>query len=386
MFLINYNSFMLALIIFYSVMPLTYKITLIPIFKPEFFLIIFSFPLLFSIKKSSKKSWVIVFINITFILINILTGIKYSEKLYEYILKVIPFSLFPTIIGTLIIDKKKLNKYLLIFCNLNFFLLLYIVVLRQDMYSNKEIMNYMTFGYWLLPSILFYMYFYIIKNRIIYLILNIFGIIIITLFGSRFTILLSILGSFILKFKLSSKCLKRKILLVSLFSIPILAIIFVNIENILRRLIRICINLNINSVPLGRLLFTLEGSSSRLLTGRDFLFKETLKMIIKNPLGTGVFGFMENDLLRNEGIFYPHNIFLEVMLHMGVGGLVFLGIIFILILRQLKKNKENKESYTLILILCIMNLKLLLTGSYLWEPYFWLLISLMFSLEMKKEN
>lgn len=67
---------------------------------------------------------------------------------------------------------------------------------------------------------------------------------------------------------------------------------------------------------------------------------------------------------------YPHNIFLEFILDYGwVFGVLFLSVLIIMILKVFR-NKD-KEQTAVLMILVAMCMKLLISGSYWSEPFFW---------------
>lgn len=374
----KYNSFLLALMIFYSIMPLLYKFFPIILFKPEIIMILLTAPLLFSIKNSRLISWIIVFMYSLIIFSNIIFSLSYTKSIYEFLIRIIPFGLLPAIVGILNRDEKKFNKCLIIFCNINFFLLSFLVIFRQDMYLDKNFMNYMTFGYWMLPSTLFYMYFFIIEKKKINIIFNITSIIFIFLWGSRFSFVLSLVGSIILFYSFVDKKTKKRLKILFLMLSPILIMGYTNLNNILVNLINSMDSFNMSSLSLKRLLNSITGNTSTILSGRDIIFRNTLNVISDNPFGIGLWGFKKNTILNYGEIFYPHNIFLELFLHYGIFSIVFM-IAFIVITVIVIKKSKNKNFRNLIIVMIILNIKLLLTGSYLWEPYFWILITIIFT-------
>ncbi|MGL6153835.1 MAG: O-antigen ligase family protein [Cetobacterium sp.] len=365
----NYSSFMLGIMIFYSILPLIYKIFPYKLITPEYIYICLAFPILFLINKVNKKSYYIILGYSVFLLINILLNLEYEKSIKEILIRVIPFGLFPIIVAGLPININTLNKSLYILNNINFSLLIYISLINKKLYLNKELMNYMTFGYWLLPTVLFYMYFYLIMNKKRYLYLNIISIVIMFFYGSRFSTLLAIVGSYILySFRLR---LIKKIFITIILSI-IFILVYLNFKDILLILIDLLEKNNFSTLSLKRLLFSINGDAKTILTGREQLYTETLKMILNNPFGSGIFGFKNNIFFNKQTIYYPHNIILELLQHFGIFILFILLFLLKYIYIHMKKFKNKK----LLIILIILNLKLLVTGSYLWEPFFWIFLSM----------
>lgn len=115
----------------------------------------------------------------------------------------------------------------------------------------------------------------------------------------------------------------------------------------------------------------MEGTSNR----DDFYGLAISKISDRLLLGYGIFG-----LVDSLGEYYPHNIFLEILLQ---GGIVYLIIFFVIMINffyklfRLIKSRENED---IILIPTIYSFVLLLfSSSYLQEPFFWFSLSYVFS-------
>lgn len=384
--LLVYNSFLLALFMFYSIIPLIYKYIPIIIFKPEIVLTIVSIPLIFSVKKSKLKNFIIIFIYILVLLFNLIFSLEHSKAIYEYLIRIIPFGIFPAIVTTLDRDKKNFYKFLLLFCNINFCLLSFMVIFKQSMYSDKNFMNYMTFGYWMQPTSLMYIFFYIQKKKKKYLILSLVAVILIFFFGSRFSFMGSFLGILFLSFKSYSKKFQNKLLIIGIISLPFIITMYSKLREIIEMLIEILKKFKISTLSLQRLLFSLKGDGKAILTGRDFIYEETLKIFYENPVfGVGIFGFKNNPLFATNDVFYPHNILLELILQYGIVAIIILGIIFLIIKKGIENYKSQLDK-NFVYVLIILNLKLILTGTYLWEPYFWILLVELFKSTTKNKS
>lgn len=114
----------------------------------------------------------------------------------------------------------------------------------------------------------------------------------------------------------------------------------------------------------------LSGSGLSHDSGRSLIHKMVWEQIMEKPLlGWGIYGqasFMNT---------YSHSIFLDLLLEYGipVGGFICVMIVLLLI-RGVYKNITNIKYY--LLFLCGGFLPLLVSGTYLQTPIFWLLLGL----------
>lgn len=115
----------------------------------------------------------------------------------------------------------------------------------------------------------------------------------------------------------------------------------------------------------------MEGTSNR----DDFYGIAISKISESLIFGYGIFG-----LVDSLGEYYPHNIFLEILLQ---GGIVYLGVFMIVMISfflKLHRLIRLKKDEDIILIPTIYSVVLLLfSSSYLQEPFFWFALSYVFS-------
>lgn len=103
--------------------------------------------------------------------------------------------------------------------------------------------------------------------------------------------------------------------------------------------------------------------------GREKLNEAVFDAIKQNPvLG---YGFMGDRAVIG---FYTHNIILEILCSYGVfigSGLLILVGAFPIV--TFIKNRRETSSWFLMMLICMVFIKLLFSGSYVYEPYFYLL-------------
>jgi O-antigen ligase len=122
----------------------------------------------------------------------------------------------------------------------------------------------------------------------------------------------------------------------------------------------------------------MEGTSNR----NDFYGIAIAKISESLIYGYGIFG-----LVDTLGEYYPHNIFLEILLQ---GGLIYLFVFIIVmitfILKLYKLIKINKNEDIILIPIIYSFVMLLFSSSYLQEPFFWFSLTYVFSHPSNKFN
>ena len=141
----------------------------------------------------------------------------------------------------------------------------------------------------------------------------------------------------------------------------IIAYFILNINNILLLISNLVDKLNISSRTLYLLINDFKHSS-----GRDLINVKVIE-IIKDHLTVGV-GIAGEFKYMND---YPHNIFLDLILHWGIiFGSIFIGMIICIITKALLLAKE-KERYVLLVFISYGLIALLFSGTYLsWDGFY----------------
>lgn len=110
---------------------------------------------------------------------------------------------------------------------------------------------------------------------------------------------------------------------------------------------------------------------------RSYLYEIVINSIKKHPiLGNGIMGD-RTVLLHNNHYadYYVHNLFLEIWCHFGVVlGSILLGNLLRLIWKSLVKAKSMDNKAFIVILVSLSIVKLMMSGSYLFEPYLFLLI------------
>lgn len=137
--------------------------------------------------------------------------------------------------------------------------------------------------------------------------------------------------------------------------------------------------------------FTKWGFSSRIFdffiegeiadsNGRDILLTRSFELIRENPvLGCGLMG--ERARVGN----YPHNLFVEMWCQYGVflGTLLSAALIWIPVKALIQSKKDQSQFLFLMAMICMVFVKLFLSGSYLHETQLFFLIGISLSVSRK---
>ena len=197
------------------------------------------------------------------------------------------------------------------------------------------------------------------KIDFFYLLLD---IVLILLFGSRGPILCY--SFFLIMYVLFGN---QKGYLKALF-ITMITIVSFNVERVLSTISDITSLFGVRSRTISLLI-----SNPQHVSGRDIILQDTLALIKKNPvIGYGIAG--EYKYLKD----YPHNLFLDVIVHWGIvlGSLLIAGMLYIII-KGLLYSKDKTRVLVLIFISYGL-VMLFFSGTYISFDGFYILMGLSF--------
>lgn len=295
---------------------------------------------------------------------------------YYLIISILPgffFLVFPYyFLGESIDDFKLLYKYLkcvseyVIWASVLCYLIAY---LNKQYFSSDN----MSFSYFLLPSVMFMICITLeegsIKNRLT----AIAGVSVTVIAGTRGPIL-CILFFFLLYLIINLSDFRTVLAYIS-FSVAGFFIYFhcfsVSRMSALYSILR---DAGINL----RILQQFLENDLQNTSGRDILYEVIIKSIMKHPFGgSGLLGdrIASLQFFGNINGTYAHNLFLEMWCQFGIIFGSFL--ILVVIITAFKALFLEKDKYTrnfIAVLISIGLIKLLLSGSYLFEPYLFLLM------------
>lgn len=124
-----------------------------------------------------------------------------------------------------------------------------------------------------------------------------------------------------------------------------------------------------------------EGIDMSETSNRDFAYTEALQAYSESPVyGYGLYKYA--DRLG----FYPHNIFLQVMVQGGTLYLFIFVVSMIAILIKAFRMLKDSSNSLLIIIALYPVVQLLFSGSYTRDPLFWFLVSYIFIVKTPSKN
>ncbi len=384
--IIKYNSFVLTSFVFYSTPTVIFKITNISLFNPLTIFTLLSMPLLLNLfKKVCAYNYIVIFLLIISFTYSIIL-VSPPENMLKYVTPlVIAFCIFPLILTSFEYSPDFTKKCFKLYSVVNFLVLSYLALFRVDIYLDRELMNYMTFGYWLLPSVITFFYFSIVGRSKIYLFLSLISFFVLFSFGSRFSLVIAISSLFVFD-NLNSNFNFKKIAFL-IFGGLVAFVFYLNILTIVTILLNILEPLGIAPTSLYRLLKMASDTSGSIIASseRESLYHLSLNLIGDNPFGYSILGY--SNLLDSTSIFkYPHNIFIQLILEKGIILSTFITCAWFIIYKRAMRVFSYGDRFFLVM-LTLISTKLLVSSNYLWEPAFWILCGcLVKSMSMRGSN
>ena len=349
--------------------------TTVPLYFGLYFFIILGY--FFSVKKTLSPIVLLFIVLILYLLtfvfwpqnMEFMFGDKFDacyNPLYRIIFLGLPLAFIPFAIN----DYFQFERPLVLLSILNN--IVGIVAFWGVVIGKQQAFEYMTFAYNLLFSSCFlFVYSQMRKSKALFII-SIFSLFTLTFIGARGAMICA-LSFFVVYFfmKTQSSNIKKGLLCVFFFVVSILVYIYFN--DMMGIIAKIMNYIGFDS----RIVSFLLSSNFVESHGREILYDNLLNRVTESPVfGYGIFGdrLLNRDFVRITG--YAHNIFLELMVDFGIFGGVILSCVYLFAcLFFLIKSKKNDFIFGLyVAIFSSSFIKLLVTGSYLTEQYFYLLV------------
>lgn len=346
-----------------------------PFIMPAILVCMILFLIPYFIKRIRIKDLLFICIIAVIALLTIIMPSEYTNKFDSYaatfFIQCLPAFLLGTTLQC-VLDNEKRIKTLAVISNLVVVSTpIVLVVTGFSVFATWS--ENMYYPYLILPHMLL-IYYQIMnfKNKLLNICIFIFGTLFMIMMGNRGAILcLATYVVVISVWKLSILSLIKKISLV-------IVVMFATVITVESDLLIIISNFVIPlALKLGfstRLFDYLSGSISGAFdSGRSSIVLNLLNAISDNPLGYG----LASDTYFNDGA-YAHNLVIELLVEFGVvfGCVLTVLIIYIITnyLLSLQLGNNNKELVWI--FICSSLVKLMVSGTYLQDPQFFLLIGI----------
>lgn len=316
---------------------------------------------------ANPKSYILIGIPLILILFKTaftpaLTG---GDNTNEILFNFLTIGISGILIGSVPCDHEKLLYYGTIIGWINFIILFSIPLQRIDA------VNYMRFGYAMLPTFCFTAYSFLKKkNRMINGAIALASGIEITIFGARGSFLVICIFALMVFFSFSNN---RKKLLSWFLLFSVIAVLYLFNDSIIQGVDRLLESFGYSSYSITKVLRLVEGVGDIESTssGRFDLYRVALNNASEHPL----LGAPLNSALTDAGAPYYHNLLLDILVSFGF--IVF--ICFILFVVNSFVRMERSDNMPLKWIYCILfvlSFGRLMVSSVFWQrPEFWLFLS-----------
>lgn len=332
-------------------------------------LILFIVAIPYIIKKIKPKDLIFFISFLCFIIFFCFKNIGYLDNLNEALLDFL-FNIFPVYFLGICYSHKINGKDIIYVSILGvIFVFLYQIYFIS---SGRILANdnmYMAYG--VLPSVLCVTGVAVKTKKIINIFLMVLGFFLLLMLGTRGAIIVFLVFLILaIVYDLKNKN-NNKIKFVFLFASLVLVVIYVSSDIFLTHIHNLSTILNNVGIRTRIFDYLIEGeiTTSR---GREIIYRKAIESINAKPL-VG-YGFLGDRILLNN---YAHNLFLELMIHFGViFGFIISAFFIFFPIAAIIKIKDNDYKLFIIMIFCYVFIKLMLSNTYVQEPYLFLLIGL----------
>ena len=234
----------------------------------------------------------------------------------------------------------------------------------------------------ILPAVVISFNAFLKKKSLLHLINFVVAFVLLTMAGARGPFVITILFILISSFQVRKSFSKKKKFLSVFFGVLFIIIFTLVFWPKVEKLVII------NSFnDSNRISQRIEQDNMFEDDSRNSLISNSLSLIIEHPFGMGI-GQERVELSDNyqdDVGWYPHNFFLEVLLHYGIIiGAIIIALLIYLMYISFVKNKNDVTRNIWLLFFSFGFLPLMFSGSYTNWPLFWLFLGL--SINILHEN
>lgn len=370
----KYTSFVLALYIFYPVINLIFKIVGLdgPYMSIPFLLA--GFPIVMARFRFFNVALLLPLFFIAWMVGNVLFSQVELDTVKHVVTLYLMYGLSTSYMAAQKFCGNTLYSSLYFFSMLNFLLLSYVALFRFDLYLDRDFIEYISFGYWMLSSAIVFTYRYSISKQWFDAALAGVSVLLLSFFGSRFALVAYLLAMIFWALSSRKLSLHRKWTFMVFGVAGGLFILVVGID-LLAALIVIAEGFDLPATNLYRLMKSITDIGASDLERLE-LFARSTTLISQFPLGVGLFGYHDVLLNGENGVFrYPHNLFLQLWLEFGLAlGSVLLMAVCFCFFKLLRA--DDVRIHILSILLVSQSTKLLVSATYIWEPAFWMALVL----------
>lgn len=280
----------------------------------------------------------------------------------EFLLK--SFSLF--LIGSFPFSTDSLKKFFYRFAIINFVALSFILISGQI-----EEIDYMRFGYALLPTLLVFLYLFKEGHKLFNALIIVSSFMMIFVFGSRGPLVGLVIFLLILLFINKKMNIFKKAFAFLVLSLGFVYLFIMN--GLIQILDFIYFDLGFETYSIAKLRIMVLDGLAESSSGRDTLYQSFINLIMESPVfGNGI--GITNTLWEVT----PHNLFLQILIEFGIVGIflwIICGIPLLYFLWKIRRADNNL--FLLFSIVFSVSFGRLLVSSDVWlRPEIWLFISM----------
>ncbi len=245
-------------------------------------------------------------------------------------------------------------------------------------------MEYMRFGYAMIPSVLMFFYATISKKNmfLLWFFLLVISFILTFIYGARGSLVIILLFLLVLFYFTKRLQVIKKFSLLSFTSLILFLIVKFNLFT--KLIDYIYYELGVQSYTILKFNRMINSGIVDSSSGRDVIYKSLFSEILQNPIiGYGI-GYSQLKL-----DFYAHNIFLQILIEAGVIGLIFWSFIWFysfLNFREINNLNEIGLFRVVTLIFSIAIGRLLLSSDMWVRPEYWFVLSILINFKYYKIN
>ena len=334
------------------------------------------------INKLKVKLYVIVsflLITIFFMLLGLINYDNTSLTLLIY-MEFIAKSFVAFYIASLDVDEKNLYSAFIKLALLNF-----LAIFIFPFVDFLDSMNYMRFGYAMLPSAIMFMFAAFYKKFNPYwFVLAMVALFVTVVYGSRGPII-CLLFMVILLFLFTNKLSLIKKYFIAGFSSILLIIVSIIItnQNVILEIINYLNTKGINTYALIKLEVMFSQGIAESSSGRNIIYATLIEYIKESPIWGNGIGHTQQTL-----DFTAHNLFLQILVESGVIGLIVWLLIWIYVGYKYILISHLKYDYLFniaTLLIAVSIGRLFISSDYWFRPEYWFVLSLLISFKVRKK-